>query len=77
MYSNDELVSILLQAIANHPSLDHKLHLMNAVEDLFDKVESYEKALKYISTTDKIGLTHQWHSEEFREIATKALEEGV
>lgn len=43
MYTDEELKTILLDAIASHQSLDHKLHLMEALEKVFGKVEKLEK----------------------------------
>jgi DNA polymerase II large subunit len=43
MYTDEELKDILLEAISSHQSLDHKLHLMEAVEDRFEKLERYNK----------------------------------
>lgn len=42
MYTNDELACILLKAISTHPSLDHKIHLMDELEKVFNKLDKYE-----------------------------------
>lgn len=57
MYSNDELASILINTISTHPSLDHKLHLMEALEKVFNKVKKYDKALNEIIAVGTMGTS--------------------
>jgi hypothetical protein len=46
MFTKEELKNNLLSAISSHQSLDHKLHLMEAVEGIFNEIEELEGQLK-------------------------------
>lgn len=39
MYTHEELKNILLDAIGTHQSLDHKLHIMEALVNVFDEID--------------------------------------
>jgi hypothetical protein len=46
MYTDEELKNIILDAIASHSSLDHKLHLMESVEKAFERLKNVEELKK-------------------------------
>jgi hypothetical protein len=39
MYTDEELKNILLDTVASHQSLDNKLHLMEALEKVFERLK--------------------------------------
>jgi hypothetical protein len=39
MYTDEELLNILLDAIDSHQSLDNKWHLMEALEKVFERLK--------------------------------------
>lgn len=43
MDKNDELLKIISNAIGSHQSLDHKLHLLEALGKVFDKADKYQQ----------------------------------
>jgi hypothetical protein len=49
MYTDEELKNILLDAIASHQSLDHKLHLMEAVEAVFKNIKQLKEDKQVLS----------------------------
>lgn len=54
MYGNEELKKIIIESVANHRTLDHKLHVIEAVTELFDKVDHHEQLV--LNITKKWGI---------------------
>jgi hypothetical protein len=65
-YKNDELKSILVEAIGSHQSLDHKLHLIQAVDEVFKELDCYENdkdTIKQIVGEEFLWQNGQYDSE--------------